>query len=274
MPCTRKRAPSSFAASSSKTRMNSAPMILRLASGSVTPARRSRKRSSASTATSGTLKVSRKAAITCSPSPLRIRPWSTNTHVSWSPTARCTSSAATDESTPPERPQIDAAVADLRADARDLLLDDRRRAPAAVGAADVLEERRQDLLAERRVDDLGVELDRVDAARRVLERGDRRGGRGGELGEARGRALDAVAVRHPAGLLERQAGEQPARLADAQLGAAELADLGVLDDAAERVREQLHAVADAEHRDAELEQRRVELRRARRVDRGRARRRG
>ena len=44
--------------------------------------------------------------MTCSPSFLRIRPWSTNTHVSWSPTARCTSSAATDESTPPDRPQM------------------------------------------------------------------------------------------------------------------------------------------------------------------------
>ena len=84
-----------------------------------------------------------------------------------------------------------------------------------------------------------------------------------------GGALDAVAMGHPAGLLERQPGEQPAGLAHAQLRAAELADLGGLDDAAERLREQLHAVTDAEHRDAELEQRRVELRGARRVDRGR-----
>ena len=106
MPCTRYCGSSSFAASSSNTRMNSVPMILRLASGSVTPSRRSRKRSSASTATSGTLNVSLKAFTTCSPSPLRMSPWSTNTQVSWSPTARCTSSAATDESTPPERPQI------------------------------------------------------------------------------------------------------------------------------------------------------------------------
>jgi hypothetical protein len=44
--------------------------------------------------------------MTCSPSFLRIRPWSTNTHVSWSPIARWTSRAATDESTPPLRPQI------------------------------------------------------------------------------------------------------------------------------------------------------------------------
>ena len=107
MPWTRKRGvPRARAASSSKTRMNSVPITLRLASGSVTPASRSRKRASASTATSGTLKVSRNAAITCSPSPLRIRPWSTKTQVSWSPIARWTSSAATDESTPPESPQI------------------------------------------------------------------------------------------------------------------------------------------------------------------------
>ena len=81
-------------------------MILRLVSGSLTPASLSRKRSSASTATSGILKRSRNAAMTCSPSFLRISPWSTNTHVSWSPTARCTSTAATDESTPPLRPQM------------------------------------------------------------------------------------------------------------------------------------------------------------------------
>ena len=44
--------------------------------------------------------------MTCSPSSWRIIPWSTNTHVSWSPTALCTSSAATEESTPPESPQM------------------------------------------------------------------------------------------------------------------------------------------------------------------------
>jgi hypothetical protein len=74
VPCTRKRASPIFAASSSKTRMNSAPMSLRLRSGSVTPRSLSRKRVSASTATSGTLKVSRKAEMTCSPSFLRINP--------------------------------------------------------------------------------------------------------------------------------------------------------------------------------------------------------
>ena len=66
------------------------------------------------------------------------------------------------------------AVADLGADAGDLLVDDRLRAPRAVAAADVLEEGGQDLLAVGRVHDLGVELDAVDAALDVLDRRDGR----------------------------------------------------------------------------------------------------
>ena len=61
-----------------------------------------------------------KSRSTCSASPARSRPWSTKTQVSWSPIARCTSAAATAESTPPDRPQIDPLVADLRADRGDL----------------------------------------------------------------------------------------------------------------------------------------------------------
>ena len=97
-----------------------------------------------------------------------------------------------------------------------------------------------------------------------LERRDRRGGRRRERDEPRRRLEDGVAVRHPAGLLLRRARQQHAVGVDAQLRAAELADLRPLDAAAELEREQLHSVADAEHRDAELEQRRIELRRARR----------
>ena len=45
-------------------------------------------------------------STTCSPSFLRISPVSTNTQVSCAPIARCTSAAATAESTPPDRPQM------------------------------------------------------------------------------------------------------------------------------------------------------------------------
>ena len=51
--------------------------------------------------TSGTRKWPSNVSTTCSASSLRRRPWSTKTHVSWSPTALWTSSAATALSTPP-----------------------------------------------------------------------------------------------------------------------------------------------------------------------------
>jgi hypothetical protein len=47
---------------------------------------------------------------TCSASPSRKRPWSTKTQVSWSPIASWISTAATEESTPPDRPQITFAL--------------------------------------------------------------------------------------------------------------------------------------------------------------------
>ena len=103
----------------------------------------------------------------------------------------------------------------------------------------------------------------------MLEGGDGRDARRGELGEALGAALDRVAVRHPAGLLGGQAGKEATERTEVELGAAELADLGALDEAAERVREELHAVADAEHGDAELEQAAIERGRPGCVDRRR-----
>ena len=229
--------------------MNSAPIALRLASGSLSPDRRSRKRSSASTATSGTLKWSRKAAITWSPSFLRISPWSTNTHVSRSPTARCTSRAATDESTPPDSPADHAPITDLGADRRDLLVDDRGGLQSRA-AAHVLEEGGEDLLAVRRVHDLGVELDAVQARarhpppRRPATRSTRRAAE-----KPGGASYPGVAVRHPARCsagvpASRRPGSSRSR------SSARTPHLGALDAAAESEHQSLHAVADAEHRDA------------------------
>jgi len=90
--------------------MNSRPMILRFASGSVTPASAPRNVSAASTTTRSIPVAATKSCSTCSASPSRSSPWSTNTQVSWSPTARWTRAAATDESTPPESPQITRLV--------------------------------------------------------------------------------------------------------------------------------------------------------------------
>ena len=115
VPCTsHSTLPSAFSmrcASSSKTAMNSLPMILRLVSGSVTPASLLRKRSVESTATRRSPRLSRRPCCTFSNSFLRRTPLFTNTQVSreepWSSRmARSTSVAATAESTPPERAQI------------------------------------------------------------------------------------------------------------------------------------------------------------------------
>ncbi len=161
----------------------------------------------------------------------------------------------------------DLAVADLVADAGDLLVDDRGGGPGHVALAHVAQEVREHVLPVGRVDDLGVELDAVDAALDRLERRDRGLRRGRERREALGRRVDGVAVGHPARLLGREVLEEDPGLVDGELRAAVLPHLGALDLAAEVEREQLHAVTDAEHRDPELEQLAIELRRVRRVDR-------
>ena len=186
-------------------------MVLRLRSGSMTSSSASRNRSAAFTCTRSIANCSRNVCSTCSASLSRSSPVSTNTHVSWSPIALCTSAAATAESTPPESPQITRSVADLRADLGDGVLDDRHVRPRRPAAGRVVEERLQHLLAALGVRDLGVELHAVDAAVAVLERGDRHrvGARGDR--EARRRLRDRVAVAHPHDLLGRLAGEQRRR---------------------------------------------------------------
>ena len=96
-------------------------------------ARRSN-RSAAFTCTRSTSNWRRKVSSTWSASPARISPVSTNTQVSWSPTALCTSAAATAESTPPDSAAEHPLGADLRPHGLDLLLDDRHVRPGR-GAA-------------------------------------------------------------------------------------------------------------------------------------------
>jgi hypothetical protein len=67
--------------------------------------------------------------------------------------------------------------ADLRADQRHLLVDDRRGRPVALAPAHLEQEALEDVRAVRRVDDLRVELDSVEAASGRLQRRDGRGGR-------------------------------------------------------------------------------------------------
>src|SRR5216684_2840423 len=91
---------------SAKTEINSAPIILRLRSGSVTPLSCVRKRPEASTPMTRRPRRSRSISSVCSNSFLRSRPVLTKTFVRRSPMARCTSTAATVESTPPLSAQM------------------------------------------------------------------------------------------------------------------------------------------------------------------------
>ncbi len=162
----------------------------------------------------------------------------------------------------------DAAVADLLADPVDLLVDHRSGRPVLLAAGDLAQKALEDRLPVRGVDDLGMELNAVEAALVVLAGGDRGAGARGEGGEAGRRLVDAVAMAHPALLGLGQAGHEPSPLFEQrELGAPELAPLGALDAAAEGLDHHLHAVTDAQHRDTELEQLGAQRRRPRLVHR-------
>ena len=153
------------------------------------------------------------------------------------------------------------AVADLGSDAGDLLVDDRRHRPRRRAGRALVQEAAQHAHAVRRVHDLGVELHAVDPPPIVLQHGDRGvlGGRRG--GETRRRLGDGVEVAHPHVVhVRRVVGQHLRRRRAPQLGPAVLAAHPPADGAAELLGDQLGAVADAEHGDPQLVDRRVERR--------------
>ena len=173
-------------------------MILRFLSGSVTPASFDRKRSLASTTRRSALKASRNSDSTCAASLARCRPVSTKMQVSRAPIALSTSAAATDESTPPDRPQTARACRpDARFDGRDRLADEPGHRPVRRGVADPEQEVGQDLAAARGVRHLGVELHAPELARRRGDRGRRTVGALAHQRESGRQRVDAIAVRHP-----------------------------------------------------------------------------
>jgi hypothetical protein len=122
-----------------------------------------------------------------------------------------------------------------------------------------------DALALARVRDLGVELHAVEAARLVGDAGERGVVGLGDDAKAVRERLDPVAVAHPdveqAVALGRgvvlDVAQQPGVPAGAHLRIAVLALGGRRDAAAELRGHGLHAIADAEHRHAEIEHERV-----------------
>ena len=158
----------------------------------------------------------------------------------------------------------DIAVADLVADAVERLGAEQRHRPIAAAAGDLVGEIAQQFRALRRVRDLGMKQHAVKAPLVVGDRGKGRGVAGGDRAEAGRQRLDLVAVAHPhlgAPALGPQPVEQQAVVENVDKGAAEFLMLAQRHAAAQLVAHRLHAVADAEHRHAELEH-----------DRGRARR--
>jgi hypothetical protein len=85
-------------------------------------------------------------AITWSPSFQRSRPVSTNTQVSLSPIARCSSAATTEESTPPDSPSSTSSSPTCSRTRAMLVFDDVGGSPQVFAAADVDHEAAQQSL--------------------------------------------------------------------------------------------------------------------------------
>ena len=226
--------------------MNSRPMILRLVSGSVTPASASRKRSLSSATTRRTPVAATKSRSTCSASPARSSPWSTNTQVSWSPTAFCTIAAATAESTPPDSPQITCAAptwARMRSTCSSMTL-----ALVQSGVRPATEYRKFSSAACPSGVCLTSGCHCTPAMRRAVSSNAATGAPSVEASTVKpsGACVHRVAVAHPHRLLGGAARQGGPGVGDARRGAAVLAQARLGDGAAKRLGHELEAVADAE----------------------------
>jgi hypothetical protein len=125
---------------------------------------------------------------------------------------------------------------------------------------DAEKEVREHVCAARRVHDLGVKLQPVEAALRVHDDRVRTARRRAEANEAGGQPFDAVAVAHPhlKLLFGVEALEQEVARGVLDFGATVLVMIGADDAPAEHVAHQLEPVADAEHGNAELEDRAID----------------
>ena len=111
----------------------------------------------------------------------------------------------------------------------------------------------QQLASARGVDDFGVELEAVEAALDVGHGGDGAGEGAGDGGEAGGQGGDLIAVAHPDVEFAGEAGEERGVAGALDEGGAVLAAVAGFDVAAEELSGHLHAVADAEDGEAEVE---------------------
>jgi hypothetical protein len=148
-------------------------------------------------------------------------------------------------------------------------------APERIRAADLAHEALEQASALGGVGDFGVKLYPVETPPFIAHGGERNGAGAGAGGESRRQRVDPIAMTHPhiehaapggiAAVLELI--EQARGAGDRDLGVAELPLAGGGDATAELLCHGLHAVADTEHRHAELEHRGRGARRVGRRDR-------
>jgi hypothetical protein len=155
----------------------------------------------------------------------------------------------------------DLARAHPVADLRDLRLDELVHAPAARESGHPEQEVLEHPLPALGVRDFRVELESEDRPLAVANGGEGAVLGGAEHAEARGELGHVIPVAHPDHGGGLDPFEQPVALGNGELGAAVLPLSRGLDAPAEVLDEQLLAVADAEDRDAQLEQVLVEGRR-------------
>jgi hypothetical protein len=152
---------------------------------------------------------------------------------------------------------------DIGSDPLDRLADMVAHDPVGAALADVEHEAAQDRLALQRMRDFRMELHTVEMARLVRHAGNRaRLGRRHQC-ESRRHLHNLVAMAHPdvqqamalGAAVVLDAFEQARMATRPDLGVAELPSMSSLDPAAELLCHRLHAVADAQHRHAQLEYR-------------------
>ena len=168
----------------------------------------------------------------------------------------------------PGQPADRMCVTDLGPHRLDQGLGDVGRGPGRPDTGEIVQEPAEHLLAVRAVHHLGVVLHAGESAGAVLERGHRRTGTVGDHLEALRGLGDRVAVTHPHRLSARKSRMQLAAK-HIQLGTAVFTGPRAGHGTAEGLRHGLEAVADAEHRNPQVEQSGVELRSTVGVDAGR-----
>ena len=281
VPCARKSTCPSFAASASNTSMNVAPMIFRFVSGSTTPASRSRNSDDASTNTSGS--CSRSIAL----ADLRrfVEPQHAVVHEDARQLVadramndergdrRIDAAAERADDAPVARPARGSSPSPPRqtTPSSSRRCSRRRRTRSSAGCrgrvrcAPPRDETAARTGRDRRPPSPPPARSRSSRRPRILRARRPRNRRGSprresrrDVGKQRGGSRQVPAA-GPA--LRRR--RRTRRSSDRDRGVAELALRRGRDAPAERVRHQLHAVADAEHRAAHVEQRRIAAGRAR-----------